>query len=248
MADNETTGAPQAKSESPPEETRTSRYIPLAFSEGRLLEVLSFKLGNYMHRADIQTVLCELRDELYSKIEEDSLKNVHAVSQNCHRCEDIKSTADLPRWNLVDPDCLFVAESPNCFSQEVAGFLVKTLSEVGFSSRHVCLTYLNRCQVFGRKYSAEESYNCKPYLYTEIEILKPKLIVLFGSIVNSAVLKSEIELESDRGKVLWVGPWPVMCMWSPTYPFRSGESKSDQFRRDIETAYNFVYGREKEHE
>lgn len=216
--------------------------IPLAFNEGRLLEVLAEILPKYMPRADMQVVFDELREHLYSGVNSTTLRTLHSMTKNCKRCPMLETVADLPTWNFNDPDMVIVAESP-AITQESASLLADNLSKAGFSSRNLCLTYVNRCKAQGRKHSADEVNNCLPYLHTELQLLKPKLIVTMGAVASSALTSAKIDLGEDRGNILWMGPWPILPTWAPGYVLKGQGRLADQFEQDMRTAFNFTYGR-----
>lgn len=217
-------------------------HIPLAFNEGKLLEVLADILPKYMQRADMQVVFDELREHLYSGIGGTNLRTLHSMSKNCKRCPMLTTVADLPTWNFNDPDMVIVAES-SALTQDSTNLLAENLAKVGFSSRNLCLTYVNRCKAQGRKHSADEIENCLPYLHTELQLLKPKLILTMGAVASSAVTSAKIDLGEDRGNILWMGPWPILPTWAPGYVLKGQGRLADQFEQDMRTAFNFTYGR-----
>lgn len=222
----------------------TQSYIPLAFNEGRLLEVLCEQLPKYaLGNADIQVILADLREELYSKVSSTNLHTLHSVTKNCRQCPNLLPGAELPAWNVVDPDCLFVVESPSGLSPDALQVLVDGLSKVGFKSRNIGMTYVNRCKAKARKHTPVEIANCMGYLHAEIQLMKPKLIVPLGLVSSSVVLSSAIELGEERGKIMWVGPWAVMPTWAPGYVKHAGGRVAEQLAQDFTTAFNFVYGR-----
>lgn len=218
-------------------------YLPLAFNEGRLLEVLSETLPRYMQRADMQVVLDELRGHLYSGISETGLRTLHSMTKNCHRCPALADvSADIPSWNLVDPDMVLVLEG-SAIPQESLNLLISTLSKVGFSSRNLTLTFINRCKAQGRKHSADEVQNCLSYIHTELQLLKPKLIVTLGATASAAIFSTPISLGDDRGNIMWMGPWAIMPTWAPGYALNGKGRITEQFEQDLQTAFRFVYGR-----
>lgn len=217
--------------------------LPLALGEGHLLEVLSQKLPKYMAQPDVQVLLDELRDELYAEINfNTSLKQLHQVTKACNKCPNLGANQHLPAWNVEDPDCVLINESPN-LDKEILGLITNGLRSSGFSSKRVCMTYVNRCRVLDyRKYTPEEINNCVYYLQTELQLLKPKLIVPLGLAASSVLLGPSIKLAEVRGKVLWLGPWAVMPTFSPRYVLMSGEKQKEIFHQDMEYAFKFCYG------
>lgn len=222
--------------------SNTKYYIPFAFNDTRLIESLYGILGEYLNAADCQVVLDKLRDQLYVGIADDSLKNLHSITLNCKRCPALRQPASLPHWNVKDPDVVIVTESSYMSSQDT-DYFVEAAQQAGFHSRNLCMTFLNRCSAPGHKASDEEVSNCFGYLTQEIQVLKPKLILGLGLKVTSTICGAQVKLGEERGKVMWVGPWAFMGTWTPGYALNAGGAAAEQFRSDIKTAFQFVYGR-----
>jgi DNA polymerase len=144
---------------------------------------------------------------------------------------------ELPKWNVKNPDVLFITDNPSLDSDSVSFFL-SSLKEVGFESSNVCLTYVNRCPV-KRKYTNQEVFNCSPYLHNEIQLLNPKLIVTLGSVPLISLLGLDVKLKEYRGNLTWLGYWPIIPTYSPIYAVRNGQNFQEQFLSDIKSAHNF---------
>ena len=216
--------------------------LPLAFNEGRLLEVLSEKLVTYLPIADVQVLLDDLRDELYSGLDLGTLKTLHTITRNCRKCPAMIPDPNLPKWNLQDPDVMFIAEQPLRTSDEIDLF-VATLKTSGFNSNRVMLTYVNRCSVAEkRRATVDEINNCLGYLHHEIQLVKPKLLVPLGLLPTSTLLLSDIKLASERGKICWLGPWAIMPTYSLSYVLNGSEHLRETFEQDIKFANSFCYG------
>jgi len=217
------------------------RVIPMGMSQGNLLERLYKRLDDHLDNATLQMVYDDLRSELYEGIALPSLKELHTTTLNCRRCADaVKPDPNLPRWNLVDPDCVFIVDNP-FYSDETVSYFLESLVEASFSSTRVCLTFVNRCPAVG-KLEPQHVKNCTPYLHTELQVLKPKLIVPLGLLPTAAILGTDVKMGEVRGKTIWLGPWPLIPSYSPVYALKSGGSISSTFKSDIATAYSFCYG------
>jgi DNA polymerase len=103
----------------------------------------------------------------------------------------------------------------------------------------MCLTYVNRCPKAG-KYENKEIINCSPYLHNEIQLLNPKVIVPMGSLVSSVLLNSDIKIKDYRGNLMWLGYWPIIPTYSPSYALRSGSSALQNFENDLSYVYKFI--------
>ena len=214
--------------------------MPLAFNEGRLLEVLSIKLQKYLVQPDIQMVLDDLRTELYSNINRDNLKMIHSVIKNCKKCPNLEINPQQPFWNLADPDVVLVMETPS-MSKAVMDYLVSILISAGFSSKRLALTFVNRCKANNRKHDVAEIKNCTSFLHAELQLMQPKLIIPLGLLATSTILGADITLGKERGNICWLGPWAIMPTYSPAHVLKV-ENLQDDLALDLKNAHKFTYG------
>lgn len=216
------------------------RTIPLAHNEGRLLEVLSLRLKDYLPQADITVLIDELRDELYSGIDIGNLQYLHSITKNCRKCPAAKPDPYLPQWNLKDPDIVFVSDLP-LNKKEIVDTFVIAVKKARLNSNRIMLTYVNRC-TFGRRAELDEIHNCIGYLHHELQLLKPKLIVPLGLIPTAALFGADIKIGEERGRICWLGPWAIMPTFSPGYVNQGGPNFRTTFEQDLIQAHNFTYG------
>ena len=209
----------------------------VGFMETDMLELLSGHLSNKIPLSAISEIYQDLRLDLLSRKSNHQIKDLHTVILNCRKCEIQQTTPELPKWNVKNPDVLFITDNPSLDSDSVSFFL-SALKETGFESSNVCLTYVNRCPV-KRKYTNQEVFNCSPYLHNEIQLLNPKLIVTLGSVPLISLLGLDVKLKEYRGNLTWLGYWPIIPTYSPIYAVRNGQNFQDQFLSDIKSAHNF---------
>lgn len=209
----------------------------VGFMETDMLELLSGHLSNKIPLSAISEIYQDLRLDLLSRKSNHQIKDLHTVILNCRKCEMQQTTPELPKWNVKNPDVLFITDNPSLDSDSVSFFL-SALKETGFESSNVCLTYVNRCPV-KRKYTNQEVFNCSPYLHNEIQLLNPKLIVTLGSVPLISLLGLDVKLKEYRGNLTWLGYWPIIPTYSPIYAVRNGQNFQDQFLSDIKSAHNF---------
>jgi DNA polymerase len=202
-----------------------------------MLDLLSGHLSNKIPLSAISEIYQDLRLDLLSRKSNHQIKDLHTVILNCRKCEMQQTTPELPKWNVKNPDVLFITDNPSLDSDSVSFFL-SALKESGFESSNVCLTYVNRCPV-KRKYTNQEVFNCSPYLHNEIQLLNPKLIVTLGSVPLISLLGLDVKLKEYRGNLTWLGYWPIIPTYSPIYAVRNGQNFQDQFLSDIKSAHNF---------
>jgi len=220
-----------------------SNDLHLSYADSDILTTVFDKVSKYMPISEAASLLQDIRDELLTRRISLSLKDLHTVTNNCKKCK-IDASAELPKWNVQNPDVVIVIESPSMDPQAIS-YMVDIIKQAGFSSNQLCLTYLNRCPKRD-KYDNTEIINCAPYLHTEIQLLNPKLILTIGALPASALFGSEVKLKEYRGNITWLGNWPILPTYSPSYALKAGGSALEHFSEDIAQAYQFIYSRKKD--
>jgi len=207
----------------------------LGFAETDLLEVLYNKLSYKVVGSELNEIFYDLRNDILSRKISLSTKDIHTITKNCNKCS-LDSSAELPKWNTENPDILVVIESPS-IPPEAISLMVSSFKEANLSSDRLCLTYVNRCPA-KRKYENSEIINCSPYLHSEIQSINPKLILSMGGLPSSVLFGTEIRIKDFRGKVTWLGYWPILATYSPMYVLKSNQF--EQYNSDIAQASSFV--------
>lgn len=219
----------------------TSPNIYLGLGETDLLESIHQRLSKRVIESELNTIFRDLRTDILSRKISTSRKDLHTVTLNCKKCQ-IDSIAELPKWNVDNPDVVVIIDSPSLPSDAI-NLMVNSFKKIGFSSEQLCLTYVNRCPV-KRKYEPSEVINCSNYLHLELQILNPKLIFCLGATPLSVLFGTDVKIKDIRGKLLWLGYWPIIGTYSPMYTLKS--ELSDVFESDVIQAYNFVMNTDKE--
>jgi DNA polymerase len=110
----------------------------------------------------------------------------------------------------------------------------------------ICLTNTVRCRptemVDGKKTdrapNKEELLHCLPYLYNDINLLNPKMILLMGG-SSSAAFGFEGSISNLRGKELKSGNIPTIITYHPAGVLRV-PSMGKSMRADIELGFNLA--------
>jgi DNA polymerase len=211
--------------------------------ESDILTIVYNKVSKYIPISESSSLLQEIRDYLLSRKVPLTLKELHTVTNNCKKCT-LNTSAELPKWNVQNPDAVIVIESPSVDSQSIS-YMIDIIKQSGFNSNQLCLTYVNRCPK-NSKYENSEIINCSPYLHTELQILNPKLIITLGSLPASVLFGTEVKLKDYRGNIVWLGSWPILPTYSPTYALKAGGSVLEHFSEDIANAFQFIYNKKKD--
>jgi len=60
------------------------------------------------------------------------------------------------------------------------------------------------------------------------------------SLVASVLLNSDIKIKDYRGNLVWLGHWPIIPTYSPSYVLRSGATALQNFENDLSYVYKFI--------
>jgi DNA polymerase len=213
-------------------------HLPFNFYDTKLLEELVSLLPGYgIEQADTQVILDSLRSKLVVDTDRNVLRNIHTLSLNCKKCPALQNPI-LPLGNIADPDIVFILDHPE---EDYPRPLSSVLDKVQIDNSRTMLTFTTRCRsIPGRQISGNELSNCSPYLFSEIQILSPKLIVPLGNAVGSLLL-GPLKISEDHGSIFWVGPWAIMPVFAPGYLSRKDTAETE-FIADFDKMKRFVYG------
>jgi DNA polymerase len=132
-----------------------------------------------------------------------SLEELNYQVYACKKCRLWQGTKHaVPGEGPVNAKVMFVGQNPGAEEDETgrpfvgrAGkFLTKTLAEFGIKREDVYITNIvKHTSPENRKPFADEVAACLPYLIVQIEIIKPKIIVLLGASAKEAPRVKGIE-------------------------------------------------------
>lgn len=217
-------------------------YGQLGFMETELIGNIFTALEDKLSHSKFLELLQESRISTVANQNKLKITDLHTVAHNCRKCSFSGISPNLPKWNVNNPDVLFILES-SALDQQASALFVNTLKDAGFSSDRVCLTYLLRCPTK----SIEQQYvdNCISYLHSEIQIMNPRLICTVGANVLSALFGMDIKIKDYKNKITWLGSWPILPLYSLTYVLKSGDQALSSFQADMNQAYQFCYKKAK---
>ncbi len=132
-----------------------------------------------------------------------SLEELNYQVYACKKCRLWQGAKHgVPGEGPVNAKVMFVGQNPGAEEDETgrpfvgrAGkFLTKTLAEFGIKREDVYITNIvKHTSPENRKPFADEVAACLPYLITQIEIIKPKIIVLLGATAKETPRVAGIE-------------------------------------------------------
>jgi len=174
------------------------------------------------------------------------MRKVRAVLGDCRGC-DLWEDAEqaVPGEGPVRARMMLVGETPgdhedkegHVFVGPAGHLLDKALVEAGIDRSAVYLTNAVKHFRFERQGkrrihktpAASQITACHPWLRRELEIVKPSLVVVMGSVAAKALLGSTFRVTQERGKRLELSGGGLAV--ATVHP--SAVVRSEEFRRDF---------------
>ena len=162
--------------------------------------------------------------------------------ENCKKCKLFKT-----RNNIVfgtgnkEADIMFIGEGPGAdedmqgepFVGKAGKLMNMAFEALGIKREEVYITNIVKCRPpSNRNPEEDEAIACLDYLRNQVLLVKPKIIVLLGSVALKNVLGKEYGITSSRGK--WIEKKGIRYMptWHPAALLRD-ETKKIDFIKDL---------------
>jgi uracil-DNA glycosylase len=157
---------------------------------------------------------------------------------DCTRCK----LHTLGRTQVVfgvgnpDADLMFVGEAPGADEDEqgvpfigrAGQLLTKIIEAIDLKRDDVYIANIIKCRPpQNRNPENDEVASCEPFLFRQIEAIKPKVIVALGKYAAQTLLKSETPISRLRGQVLDYRGAKLVPTFHPAYLLRNPSSKRE---------------------
>ncbi len=174
---------------------------------------------------------------MYNNWEE--LEEVVKQCRKCRLCEN--------RKNVVfgvgnrEADIMFIGEGPGAdedaqgepFVGKAGKLMNMAFDMLGIKREEVYIANIVKCRPpNNRNPQDDEAENCLDYLRNQVILVKPKIIVLLGSVALKNILGKEYGITASRGK--WIEKKGILYMptWHPAALLRD-ENKKIDFIKDL---------------
>ncbi len=158
-------------------------------------------------------------DELYNQI------------HTCQKC-DLGSTRTKFVFGVGNPnaDLLLIGEAPGAeedkqgipFVGRAGKLLTDILKAINFEREDVYIANILKCRPpNNRDPLPSEREICKPYLFKQIELIKPKIILCLGRIASNVLLNKNESLTKLRSQVFEIDKIKIMATYHPAALLRN---------------------------
>ena len=160
------------------------------------------------------------------------------VGDDCQRCK----LHTLGRTKIVfgvgDPaaDLMFIGEAPGAdedlqgvpFIGKAGQLLTKIIEAIEITRDQVYIANVIKCRPPGnRNPEPDEVETCEPFLFRQIDVIKPRVIVTLGKFATQSLLRSEEAISKLRGRVFDYRGAKLVPTFHPAYLLRNPSSKRE---------------------
>lgn len=193
---------------------------------------------------------------LNSEVKEKALLELKKVVEQCKAC-DLGATCTNKVFadGSASAKIMLIGEAPGAeedasgipFVGRAGKLLTQFLTEAGFDrSKDFYIVNTVKCRPPNNRVPSDfEKSCCSDYLSAQINIIKPKVIVLCGSTALKSFSQKEYKISDIRGQ--WIdlfGEIKAMAIFHPSYLLRNHSleegSPRDLTKKDLQRIKNFV--------
>ncbi len=168
-----------------------------------------------------------------------ALARLAAEIARCGRCALHRTRHNtVPGQGNVRPELMFVGEAPGededlrgeAFVGRAGQLLTRMIEAMGFTRDQVFIGNILKCRPpHNRKPEPEEMQVCLPFLRSQIEVLRPKVIVALGATAVEGLLQPGPEFRISRARGHWLefNGIPLMPTYHPSYLLRNPAATKD---------------------
>jgi len=164
------------------------------------------------------------------------LNLLHQQMSQCHLCDLSKHRHTvLTGFGNINARVMFIDGSPsmvedesgNSFSGRSGASLEKMITHVlGLNINDIYLTHILKCRPSHQHTILDsELSSCKPYIFKQIELVNPDIIVTLGELAYSSLIKDEHSFEQARGQKIPYENRTLVPIYHPSHLLRNPSLK-----------------------
>lgn len=178
-------------------------------------------------------------------IKPNSIDELALSIKKCHLCDLSKSrTQSMSGFGNPNADIMIVdysvsktQDSTNAYYSGRIGEMLTNMIEkvLEYKIEDVYITHCIKCKPLNsNKPSPSEFESCKSYLFSQIDFIKPKVIVTLGSDAYSHLSEDINNFENVRGHVIDFKTYKLVPIYHPGHLLKNPELKKTSFK-DLKT-------------
>ncbi len=173
-----------------------------------------------------------------SRNADEALAAVRADIGDCTRCKLHTQGRTQVVFGVGNPEAnlMFVGEAPGA-DEDVQGvpfvgragqLLTKIIEAIDLKREDVYIANVIKCRPPGnRNPEPDEVETCEPFLFRQIDIIKPKVIVALGKFGAQTLLRTDAPISGLRGRVFEYRGAKLIPTFHPAYLLRNPSAKRE---------------------
>jgi uracil-DNA glycosylase family 4 len=169
----------------------------------------------------------------------ESLLDIKAdIGPDCRRCKLHTLGRKQVVFGVGNPDAqlMFVGEAPGAdedeqgepFVGKAGQLLTKIIEAIELKRSDVYIANVIKCRPPGnRNPEPDEVETCEPFLFRQIDVIKPKVIVTLGKFATQSLLRTDEAISRLRGRVFDYRGAKLIPTFHPAYLLRNPGSKRE---------------------
>jgi len=168
----------------------------------------------------------------------DALAAIREHIGDCTRCKLHRLGRKQIVFGVGNPnaDLMFVGEAPGAdediqgipFVGRAGQLLTKIIEAIGLSRDDVYIANVIKCRPpENRNPEPDEVESCEPFLFRQIDDIKPRVIVALGTFAAKALLKTQDPISRLRGRTYDYRGAKLIPTFHPAFLLRSPDRKRD---------------------
>ncbi len=160
------------------------------------------------------------------------------IGPDCSRCKLHTLGRKQVVFGVGSPtaDLMFVGEAPGAdedlqgepFVGRAGQLLTKIIEAIDLKREDVYIANVIKCRPPGnRNPEPDEVERCEPFLFRQIDIIKPRVIVALGKFAAQCLLKTDAPITRIRGREFTYRDAVLIPTYHPAYLLRNPSAKRD---------------------
>ncbi|MCL4558268.1 MAG: uracil-DNA glycosylase [Deltaproteobacteria bacterium] len=166
-----------------------------------------------------------------------SLENIRLAVSDCSRCRLGETrTNTVPGEGCHSASLMFIGEAPGYdedregrpFVGRAGRLLTDIIGAMGMRREDVFIANVVKCRPPGNREPGEDEIRaCSPYLFSQIDVIKPRIIVTLGRYSTATMLglPPQMRISDMRGRFFHYKGIKVMPTFHPAYLLRNEKDK-----------------------
>lgn len=175
--------------------------------------------------------------ESADRIVNETLEDIRADIGDCTRCRLCEQRNKIVFGDgNAKAELVFIGEGPGRDEDEqgipfvgrAGKLLTQMIEAMGLTRQQVYICNVVKCRPpENRTPEKDEVATCSPFLFRQLDVIKPKVVVCLGNCAAQALLNTTRSLSSYRGEWLEFRGTKLLCTYHPAYLLRNPHAKPE---------------------